>query len=203
MKPRRTWTPPAPPPTGRSATAPPARSGAAPPSQAAQIDDSVQLQSPPGSLSEYIGRTLCYAIFFGVLAGFFQSRFPLALGAFLFVANERFIVWAFAKVGIRFVPDSPGLAFIDSFLFFAGAWLLITTWKDSAPTWLSVPTGSPWLPIAIAAFACAVLNTLCAMAVKKLLPRFGIPLTPWRQSTAQLGLLGLVLIVCVAIVQLL
>lgn len=192
MKPRRTWTPPAPPPPGRTAAASPSQ---------APIDDSIKLPSPPGTFSEYVGRTFCYLIFYGLLAGFFQSRFPLALGLFLFVANERFIEWALAKVGIRFVSDSMGLAFIDSFLFFAGAWLLIAAWKDSAPAWLLPLAGGPWLAIVIMAFACAVLKTLSGMAARKLLPRFGIALTPWRQSTAELGLMGLALIICVAIVQ--
>lgn len=144
---------------------------------------------------------MCYAIFFGVIAGLFQSRFPLALGVFLFVADERFIAWALAKVGIRFIPDSLGLAFIDAFVFFAGAWILITTWKESAPAWLLPPAGSPWLPIAVTAFACAVINSLSAMTVKKLLPRFGIALTPNGQSAAELALIAIALIVCVAILQ--
>ena len=88
---RRTWKPPAPPPQGR-APIPAARS--------------IELQSPPGSVGEYVGRTLGYTVIFGVLGIFFQSRFPLALGAFLFVADEKFIQWAMAKVGIRFVPDT-------------------------------------------------------------------------------------------------
>ena len=181
---RRTWTPPAPPPQGR-APIPAARS--------------IELQSPPGSVGEYVGRTLGYTVIFGVLGIFFQSRFPLALGAFLFVADEKFIQWAMAKVGIRFVPDTLGLAFIDAFVFFAGSWALITTWKDSAPAWLLPPAGSPWLPISIAALACAVLNTLSTMAVKKLLPLFGIE--PKNQRWAELGLTTLALAVCALIFQ--
>ncbi len=144
---------------------------------------------------------MVYAIFFGVIAGLFQSRFPLALGAFLFVADERFIAWTLAKIGVRFIPDSLGLAFIDTFVFFAGAWILITTWKESAPAWLLPPVGSPWLPIAITAFACAVINSLSAMTVKKLLPRLGIALTPNGQSAAEFGLVAFALIACAAILQ--
>ena len=150
-------------------------------------------------MREYAGRTLSYVLFFGILGIFFQSWFPLAFGAFLFVADEKFIAWSLVKVGMRFVPGSFGLAFIDAFVFFAGAWVLIVTWKDSAPSWLLPPTGSPWFPIGIAALVCATLNTLSSLAAKKLLPRFGIESK--SQRWAELGLTGLALVVCALIFQ--
>jgi hypothetical protein len=178
---RRTWTPPAP------------QVDSASPAAAAP------LRPPSGNALEYARRSLGYSVLFGVIAIFFHSWFPLALGAFLFVADEKFIEWALAKIGIRFVPDTLGLPFIDAFVFFAGAWALITTWKDSAPAWLLPPAGSPWLAIVATAFACAVLNTFSTMAVKKLLSWLGVASTPIRQSGATLGLMILVLCIYAAI----
>jgi hypothetical protein len=182
MKPR-TWTPPVLPPQAEAA------------SPAAEV----LLQPPSGNALEYAMRSLGYSVIFGVIAIFFHSWFPLALGAFLFVADEKFIEWALAKIGIRFVPDTLGLAFVDAFVFFAGVWALITTWKDSAPAWLLPPAGSPWLAIVATAFACAVLNTFSTTAVKKLLLWLGVASTPIRQNGATLCLMMLVLCIYTAI----
>jgi hypothetical protein len=151
-------------------------------------------------MQEYVGRTLCYVLFFGAIGIFFHSWFPLALGAFLFVADERFIEWALAKFGVRFVPDTLGLPFIDALVFFAGAWILTAAWSDSAPASLKPPESlaSPWLFIVAAAFVCAAVKTLSTAAVKRLLPR----VSPNIQSLAALGLTGVGLFVCVAVLQL-
>jgi hypothetical protein len=182
---RRTWSPPVQSPQGGAAS--PAASA---PSQSQQQG------------REYARKFIRDAIFFGVIGILFWSWFPVALGAFLFFADEDFIEWALAKIGIRFVPDTLGPAFIDTFVFLAGTWALLTTWKDSAPAWLLPPAGTPWPVIVAIALACAVLKIISTTVIKKVLPRRGIELTPYRQSLAIIGLTGLgilALFICASI----
>jgi hypothetical protein len=169
MQPRE-WTPPA---------IEPARDPAADPSEA-------PAPSPPaqwGAL-EYFVSFVLYMLFFGVIAGWLRSRFPIGLGMFLFFTNDGLIEWALRKVGIRLVPDSLGATFVTAFVWVAGASILFAHWKEAAPAWLSswLPPDVHWSVIAGAALGCAVLKAISTAFVRRVLPWVGIEIA--RDSLA-------------------
>src|ERR1700759_3587671 len=107
---------------------------------------------------EWIVSFVIYMLFFGVIAGLLQSRFPIHLGLFFFFTNDGLIKWALRKVGIRLVPDSLGASFVKAFVWVTGVSILITQWEGSAPAWLLwwLPPDPPWSAVAGAALGCAV-----------------------------------------------
>jgi hypothetical protein len=132
-------------------------------------------------------------LFFGVIAGFLQSRFPIDLGLFLFFTNDTLIEWALRKVGIRLVPDSLGATFVNAFVWVTGASILFAHWKDAAPAWLSsgLSPNPPWSVIAAAALACAVLAVVSTAVVRRVLPWFGIEIARGSRAwTITEGLVG-------------
>jgi hypothetical protein len=129
----------------------------------------------------------------GVIAGLLRSRFPIDLGLFLFLTNDRLIEWALRKVGIRLVPGSLGATFIEAFVWVTGASILLARWKDDVPSWLSsgFPSHSSWWLIAAAALGCAVLKAVATAFVRQALPWFGIELArDGLASTLAEGLVG-------------
>jgi hypothetical protein len=187
---RRKWSPPAIEPAQGEATAPsePARSS----------------RSQSGVL-EYVVSFTFYMLFFGIIAGLAQSRFPIDLGLFFFFTNHERIEWALRKVGIRLVPDSLGATFIGAFVWVTGASILFDRWKESAPAWLSSigpPNPPPWYVIAGVALGCAVLEASSMAVVRRVLPCVGIriardslawTITEGLVGFAMLGLLFLLL----------
>ena len=171
MEPRK-WTPPA---IARS------QDPAANPSEA-----SARSPHPQWGALEYVVSFVFHMLFFGIIAGFLRSRFPIDLGLFLFFffTNDGLIEWALRKVGIRLVPDSLGATFIKGFVWVTGASILFAHWKDSAPAWLSswLPPNAPWSAIAGAALGCAVLNAISMAFVRRVLPWVGIEIA--RDSLA-------------------
>jgi hypothetical protein len=132
-----------------------------------------------------------YLIFFSVLGLFWSSKFPIALGAFLFLTDDEFIAWVLGTSGIRLVPDTLGANFVELFAWLAGLAVLITYWRGSAPAWLS-----PWLPpsaswpfiagvVGSVAAAGAVFTTTSTAVIGKLLPRLGIAPDSLRWTIAE------------------
>src|SRR5215831_21331823 len=70
---------------------------------------------------EYVVSFAFYMLFFGLIAAWWQSRFPIELGLFFFFTNDELIEWALRKVGIRLVPESLGATFISAFVWLSGA----------------------------------------------------------------------------------
>jgi hypothetical protein len=173
MEPRK-WTPPAIKPSQGPAADPLEASARSPHSQ--------------WGVLEYVVSFVFHMLFFGVIAGLLQSRFPIDLGLFIFFTNDELIEWVLRKVGIRLVPDSLGATFVTAFVWVAGASILFAHWKDSAPAWLSswfLPN-APWSLIAGVALGCAVLNAASPAFVRKALPWAGIEIA--RDSLAWRGL---------------
>jgi hypothetical protein len=140
-------------------------------------------------------------LIFGLIGLFFRSGFPIGLGLFLAVVDDRFIEWVLRKVGIQLVPDTLGPEFIKAFVFLLGLWILFSYWRDSTPGWLLqwvAPSQESWYLIAGAALICALLQRISAAVVEKLLPRFGIAIAPGRQSLAILGVLGVLIGLAIA-----
>jgi hypothetical protein len=129
---------------------------------------------------------------FGIIGFLVSSWFPIALGLFMFFTNDELIEWVLEKVGIRLVPDTLGPEFIKAFVFLFGLWILLASWKASAPEWLLpwIPPSASWYVIGGAALGCAVLKIISVVVVRGLLPRVGIAIAPGRQSWAILIVLG-------------
>ena len=188
--PTRKWWPPAPESSRRRAADPADASPRAP-------------RSERGIL-EWIVSFVFYMLFFGVIAGLLQSRFPIDLGLFFFFTNDGLIEWSLRKVGIRLVPDSLGASFVKAFVWVTGVSILITQWQGSAPAWLLwwLPPNPPWSAVAGAALGCAVLTIVSTAVVRRVLPWFGIELardslawtiTEGLVGFAMLGLMALLL----------
>jgi len=189
MQPRR-WSPPATEPSRRPAADP------------AEVPaDSPRAQ---WGVLEWVVSFVCYMLFFGVIAGFVQSRFPIDLGLFFFFTKDELIEWVLRKVGIRLVPDSVGATFVQAFVWVTGASILFTRWQAAAPAWLSswLPPDPPWSFVAGAALACAVLVAASTAVVRRVLPWFGVviargslawTLTEGLVGFAMLGLMVLLL----------
>ena len=60
--------------------------------------------------AEFANDFVSRMVVFGVIGLLFQSRFPICLGASLFLADDEFIEWMLQKIGIRLVPDTLGAA---------------------------------------------------------------------------------------------
>lgn len=175
MEPRQ-WSPPEP------------RGTAADPSEA-----SVRSRRPQWGALEYFVSFVFYMLFFGAVAGLLRSRFPIALGMFLFFTNDGLIEWVLHKVGIRLVPDSLGATFVKAFVWVTGASILVAHWKDSAPAWLSswLPPDMPWSVIAGVALGCAVLNAISTAFIRRVLPWVGIEIDRDRPTWTMIeGLVG-------------
>src|SRR5262249_41399324 len=146
---RRKWSPPPLPPSKGQAADPPDASGR-------------PGRSEWGAL-EYVVSFVSYMLFFGLIAAFLQTRFPIELGLFLFFTKDELMEWALRKVGIRLVPESLGANFISAFVWLSGASILFARWKGSAPAWLvslGPPSPPPWYGIAGVAVGCAVLAAI-------------------------------------------
>jgi hypothetical protein len=150
---------------------------------------------------EYVVSFVFYMLFFGLIAAFLRSRFPIDLGLFLFFTNDELMEWALRKVGIRLVPESLGATFISAFVWVTGASILLVRWSASAPAWLSSivpPNPPPWHFISGAALGCALLAAISTAVVGKLLPWAGIKIAPgsvpWKITGGLVGfgILGLV-----------
>jgi hypothetical protein len=189
MQPRK-WSPPA---------IEPSRGPAADPAEA-----SARSPGPEWGALEYVVSFMFHMLFFGIIAGFLQSRFPIDLGIFFFFTNDGLIEWVLRKIGIRLVPDSFGATFVEAFVWVTGASILLVHWKDSAPAWLSswLPPQAPWSVIAGAALGCAALNAVSTAFVRRVLPWVGIEfahdslawtITKGLAGFAVLGLLFLLL----------
>jgi hypothetical protein len=141
---------------------------------------------------EYVVSFVLYMLFFGIIAGVAQSRFPIDLGLFLSFTNEQLIEWVLRKVGIRLVPDSLGATFVPAFVWVTGASILVAHWKAAAPAWLApwLPPNASWSIVAGAALACAVLAAISTAMVRRVLPWFGIAIA--RDSLAWTIIQGLV-----------
>jgi len=162
--------------------------------QAGQSSDTSG-RSPPWTGRDIVGQFTTYLLVFGLIGFFFSSRFPIALGLLLFLADDRFIEWTLQKVGIRLIPDTLGPEFIKAWVFLFGLSFLLAYWKDSAPAWLLpwFPPGDSWSFIVGGALACAVLQIISTAVVRRLLPQVGIEITPDRQGWAILVVLGVLI----------
>ena len=144
---------------------------------------------------DFVSHFIFLMVVSGLIGFFISSWFPVAVGLFLFFTDDDFIEWVLQKVGIRLVPDTLGPEFIKAFVFLLGLWILLVSWKDSAPAWLLpwIPASASWYIIAGAALFCAVLKIIAVAVVKKLLPQFGIEIAPGRQNLAILVVLGVLI----------
>jgi hypothetical protein len=158
---------------------PPAIEPSAGPSEA-----SARTPRPQWGALEYVVSFMFYMLFFGVIAGFLRSRFPIDLGMFFFFTKDELIEWMLRKVGIRLVPDSLGATFVKAFVWMTGATILFAHWQDAAPAWLSswLPPNAPWSLIAGVALGCAVLTAVSTAFVRRVLPWVGIEIA--RDSSA-------------------
>ena len=189
--PPRKWSPPAKAPSGGPA--------------ADTADASTPSPRPQWGVVEWIVSFVYYMLFFGVIAGFMHSRFPIDLGLFFFFTNEGLIEWALRKVGIRLVPDSLGATFVKTFVWMTGLSLLLAKWQESAPAWLSswLPPDASWSVLAAAALACAVLVVGATAVVRRLLPWFGIELARDSMAwTITQGLIGVAILGLMALLSL-
>jgi hypothetical protein len=148
---------------------------------------------------KFLGKFIVYLIFFSILGFFFSSKFPMALGAFLFVTDDEFIAWVLGSSGIRLVPDTLGSNFVKLLAWMIGLTVLLAYWRGSAPTWLS-----PWLPpsaswpyiagvVGSVAAAGALIDTASTAVSRKLLPRAGIAPDSLRWTTTA-GVIWLVMV---------
>lgn len=155
---------------------------------------------------QFAERFIGCMVFWGFIGLLLSSRFPVCLGAVLFLTDDEFIEWVLQKIGIRFVPDAVGPEFIKFFAFMTGWAVLLGYWNDSVPAWLSpwIPPTPSWPLIAAGALSCAALDTLSAAIARRLLPRVGIEIPPrglvWITAKAPIFFGVLALLVSAAMV---
>ncbi|MGY8705136.1 hypothetical protein RAD16_05260 [Bradyrhizobium sp. 18BD] len=152
---------------------------------------------------DLLGDLIGHIVLFGVFALLFMSRVPLYIGAFLFLTDGERIESVLAKLGIRFEPDTIGPDIVKGFASWFGWFALLVALRDSAPTWLApwMPPALSWPVIAGTAIAVAVVETLAARAMRRVLPWFG-----WESSPNGLAWTTIKLVMAigllVAVVQL-
>jgi hypothetical protein len=178
------------------------RDGPAPaaPSATAEAGASANAAKPsrPGG-RQFAAHFITNMVFYSLIALLVSSRFPIDLGVFLFVADDAFIEWVFRKLGIRFVPDTPGPEFIKCLVFMTGWAVLLAHWTASAPAWLSpwIHPAPPWWLIAGTALFYAAAKLLATAIVKRWRARAGIAIAP--DGAASLLILGAVLLSSLAV----
>ena len=149
---------------------------------------------------DFITLFIGHVMLFGLVGLLLRSWLPVGFGLLLSFPADEFVEWAFRKIGIRFVPDALGPMFIKALVFMTGWAALMVYWKQFAPAWLSswMPPDASWSTIAAMALGAAVLTTVSASLVKRLLPRAGIAMAPgtlrWTtiEFVVALAMLGLV-----------
>jgi hypothetical protein len=166
-------------PIRRKWTMPPGWGGTSPKAQvreqSARLPDA-SAQAPQRSFGYYVSRFVVYLMFFGLVALFAGSRFPLDLGVFLFFTDDEFIVWVLGRTGIRLVPDTVGTKFVSFFVWLMGLAALLAIWRASAPMWLAswLPPPAAWWVLALVAGVIVAIDSATTALIKKVLPRFGI-----------------------------
>ena len=171
---RREWSPPA-----------------VEPAQGKARESSDATGSSRSAGARWYGRFMVYMLFFGAIGALFSSSFPIKLGAFLFFTDDDFIEWVLESVGIRLVPDSLGRTFIKTFVFLIAWFIIVASWRESAPEWLSswIPPGAPaWSVAAGAALLIAVLSTASKAIITNLLPEITSPSLTWTITRALIAL---------------
>jgi len=147
--------------------------------------DASDRSSPtPRSGGDFITLFMGHLTFFGLIGLLLQSWLPVGFGLLLLFPTDEFVEWAAQKIGIRFVPDALGPKFIKALVFMTGWGVLSVYSKQSAPGWLSpwLPSDASWSTIAGMALAAAVLTTVSATLVRRLLPHAGIAIAPGSLS---------------------
>ena len=124
---------------------------------------------------DLLGDLIGHIVLSGVFALLFMSRVPLYIGAFLFLTDGERIESVLAKLGIRFEPDTIGPDIVKGFASWFGWFALLVALRDTVPAWLApwMPPALSWSFIAGIAIAIALVETLAAHAMRRLLPWFG------------------------------
>jgi len=165
-------------------------------------DASDQSRPTPRSAGDFLSLFTGHLMLFGLVGLLLQSWLPVGFGLLLSFPTNDFIEWAFRKIGIRFVPDALGPQFIKALVFMTGWFALLAYWKQSAPAWLSplMPADASWSTIAATALGAAVLTTVSASLVRRLLPRAGIAPAPdslrWTTIEFVVALVMLGIVAC-------
>ncbi|MFK4507732.1 hypothetical protein LPJ38_23895 [Bradyrhizobium daqingense] len=95
-------------------------------------------QSSRAAVMAILGDAFGYAVLFAIIALLFQSRVPLYVGAFVFLADGPRIESALGAIGIRFEPDTIGPDIIKSSVFWFGWIALLVSIRDAVPAWLAM-----------------------------------------------------------------
>jgi hypothetical protein len=137
-------------------------------------------QSPFGAVTAMLGDAFGYAVLFGIIALLFQSRVPLYVGAFVFLADGPRIESALGAIGIRFEPDTIGPDIIKGSVFWVGWIALLVSIRDAVPAWLApwMPPILSWSAIGGIAVALAIFDALAASTLRRAGPWFGLTIGP-------------------------